>query len=281
MPDYYIRTPDRDESRGPFNHSQLLTLAEAGQITQETLYYDDSKKEWIPIALNDELKAEVFPEREKLKLKVQNPVDETGKAKKKEKKKKEKKAPKKEIVNNVADMLADAEKETKSVRMHKNRQESIRKSILFSNNGLSVIMLLFAFTLFAPHMKIISDAVSSQKLLSLFDYPLISLGIIDFLVAIFIFFGSSRMRSYVRVRSMLVFGFGVYIGWSLDDYNVMLASATAGLGTFYTTLSKKYLMTILATIIGLGGSAVLAYFSFIGYFAGLLDSAYLEIPFLR
>ena len=32
MADYYIRTPDREESRGPFEASQLLTLAEAGQI---------------------------------------------------------------------------------------------------------------------------------------------------------------------------------------------------------------------------------------------------------
>jgi hypothetical protein len=46
MADYYIRTPEREESRGPFDASQLLTLAEAGQITENTLHYDESKEEW-------------------------------------------------------------------------------------------------------------------------------------------------------------------------------------------------------------------------------------------
>ena len=50
MADYYIRTPDREESRGPFEASQLLTLAEAGQITENTLHYDETKKSGPPLA---------------------------------------------------------------------------------------------------------------------------------------------------------------------------------------------------------------------------------------
>ena len=277
MAEYYIRTPDRDESRGPFDHSQLLTLAEAGKIDLNTLYYDDSKEEWVPITWNEELKAQVFPEREKLKLKVQESQSEP--AKKKKKKKDKDKDKDKKVVNNVTDMLADAEKETKSVRIQRIRQESLRKSILFSNNALSLIMLLYAFTLFAPHMTIINEAISSKEIRPLFNYPLLLLGFADFLVAIFIYFGFSEIRSFLRARSMLTFGFGAYIGWSLGDFNIMLASIAAGMGTFYTTLSKKYLMTILATIVGFGGSAVLAYLSFLGYFTGFLDSVYLKLPF--
>ena len=71
MSDYYIRTPEQNESRGPFDISKLLTLAEAGQINPNTLYYDEEKEEWIPIALNDALRAQVFPEREKLSLKIE------------------------------------------------------------------------------------------------------------------------------------------------------------------------------------------------------------------
>ena len=68
MADYYIRTPDYENSRGPFDAAQLLSLAEAGQITENTLHYDENKEEWVPIALNEKLNALVFPEREPLSL---------------------------------------------------------------------------------------------------------------------------------------------------------------------------------------------------------------------
>ena len=45
MSEYYIRTPEQDESRGPFTVSKLNTLAEAGQVKENTLYYDEDKEE--------------------------------------------------------------------------------------------------------------------------------------------------------------------------------------------------------------------------------------------
>lgn len=69
MADYYIRTPDYENSRGPFDAAQLLSLAEAGQITENTLHYGEDKEEWVPIALNEKLNALVFPELEPLSLK--------------------------------------------------------------------------------------------------------------------------------------------------------------------------------------------------------------------
>ena len=283
MSDYYIRTPDRDEQRGPFDHSQLLTLAEAGQITQDTLYYDDSKEEWVPIASNADLKAQVFPEREKLKLKVQEPVDEetTDSKRKKKKKDKGKKVAEEKEVRTVTQMLADAEKEPDSVRIRRKLRESLQKAIFISNNGLSLILLLYAFMLIAPHMAVVHNAISSWQLRPIFDYPLLALGLLDFVMAILMYFGAREMHSYDRARSMLTFGFGVYIGWSLGDFNIMFASGAAGLGAFCATLSKKYTTAMLMTVIGLGGSLVLAYYSFVGYFTGFLNSVYIEIPFFR
>ena len=107
--EYYIRTPDRNESRGPFSPAELLTLAEAEQITENTLYYDESKKEWVPIGVNPALKDEVFPEREQLKLEINKPGEEKKKLKKAEAKTKNKRI-------TVSDMLAVAETETKHAR---------------------------------------------------------------------------------------------------------------------------------------------------------------------
>ena len=70
MADYYIRSKDDNDSRGPFDLSKLQTLAEAKQIDENTLYYDEEKEEWLPVGLNAELKAAVFPVREKLKLNI-------------------------------------------------------------------------------------------------------------------------------------------------------------------------------------------------------------------
>jgi hypothetical protein len=69
MADYYIRTPDYENSRGPFDTEQLLSLTEAGQITENTLHYGEDNEEWVSMALNEKLNTLVFPEREPLSLK--------------------------------------------------------------------------------------------------------------------------------------------------------------------------------------------------------------------
>ena len=140
MADYYIRTPDREESRGPFDASQLLTLGDAGQITENTLHYDENREEWIPIALNEQLKADVFPDREKLSLKVNQSNDNASDAEAND-------APKEQGGISVTDMLAAAERDTKETRHLKKKEESFHKAAALSTSSIGLMMLLSAVTL--------------------------------------------------------------------------------------------------------------------------------------
>jgi len=49
---------------------QVTDLAETGQITPETLFYDATTEQWVAIGANAELKALIFPEKKKLSLKA-------------------------------------------------------------------------------------------------------------------------------------------------------------------------------------------------------------------
>ncbi len=275
MAEYYIRTPDRDESRGPFTPAQLLTLAEAEQVDINTLYYNDFKEEWLPIATNPELKEQVFPKKEKLKLKIDKPEDAEEKTKKKKKKKKD---AKEKVRSTVSDMLAVAENDTKHARSKRKQEKSFERANFITSNGLCLIMLLSAATLLVPHLTVMKEITSdrSTSLKLILNYPLIIVGLLDLIMSIYVYFGDRKLNPILRVRAMLALGFGVYIGWALDDLYILLASASFGLGTLWSTLSRRFLSSILAVALGFGGSAVLAYLALSGYFNGFLESVQFE-----
>src|SRR5512132_2768686 len=66
----YIRNATETEARGPFNTQQVADLAEAGQVTADTLIYDATTEQWVAINANPELMAVIFPEKKKLALKA-------------------------------------------------------------------------------------------------------------------------------------------------------------------------------------------------------------------
>ncbi len=270
MADYYIRTPDREESRGPFDASQLLTLGEAGQITENTLHYDENREEWIPIALNEQLKADVFPDREKLSLKVNQSNDNASDAEAND-------APKEQGGISVTDMLAAAERDTKETRHLKKKEESFHKAAALSTSSIGLMMLLSAVTLLAPHFATINNAISTEEVGTILNYPFIVVGLFDFLMAAFLFLAVTEIYPVIRGRAMFTLGFGLYVGWALGDPIIMLASAMAGVGIFYATISRSYSTMLLAIALGVGGNAILAYLSLMGHFAGFFDSVYFEL----
>ncbi|MFQ3225463.1 MAG: hypothetical protein ACI8Z5_001723 [Lentimonas sp.] len=268
MADYYIRTPDSEESRGPFDASQLLTLAEAGQITENTLYYDETKEEWIPIALNEPLKAEVFPEREKLSLKISESKDGSPATED---------DPQETGGIQVTDMLAAAERDTEETRHLKKQQESFQKAAGLSTSSIGIMMLLAGVTLLAPHFTVINAAISEESIGTIFNYPFIIIGLFDFLMAALLFLAVTGIYPLLRGRAMLTLGFGVYVGWALGDPMIMIAAAAAGVGIFYATISQSFSTMVIASILGIGGNAALAYLSIIGHFAGFFDRVYFNL----
>lgn len=260
MSDYYIRTPEQDESRGPFNIAKLSTLAEADQISENTLYYDETKEEWIPIALNEELKAQVFPQREKLSLQIGESADEAVAD-----------ASSEEGGINVEDMLKAAEADTEETRHLKKSQKSFERAVALSSMSLGLMMLLSAVFLILPHLSQIQSAVNDQLYPSLLNYPFLLVAAFDLIVAILLLLAVTEVFPLVRARSMLTVGFGVYVGWALGDVLIMAACGLGGLGIFLATISQRLSLMLLAIIAGVTGNGLLAYLAFNERFVDFFD----------
>ncbi|HKK18233.1 MAG TPA: GYF domain-containing protein [Opitutales bacterium] len=260
MPEYYIRTPEQDESRGPFNDSKLRTLAEAGQVTENTLYYDEEKEEWIPIALNEALKAQVFPKAESLKLRLGH--DDTD----------SEKYPDDETGINVENMLKAAEADTDETRHLKRSQKSFERAVALASMTLGLMMILSAISFVIPHLDAIQGAVNEDAYTDLLNYPFLLVGIFDLVMAVLLLLSVTEIYPLLRGRAMLGLGFGVYVGWALGDPLLMLAFGLGGAGVFLATIAQGLSTMLLAIVIGIGGNAALAYLAINNRFAEFYSS---------
>lgn len=267
MSDYYIRTPEQDESRGPFDIAKLSTLAEAQQVTPSTLYYDEDKEEWLPIASNSELHALVFPEPEKLSLS----------AKPEETPKKKKKKGKGNAELNVETMLAQAEGDTVERRKVARKKKSFEKATALAAVGLGVMMILSALFMILPLMPVIQQFLNEGHIHYALDFPTVLFAIFDITVGVLLLLTVTDVYPLARARAMLGMGFGVYIGWALGDPIIMGASAAAGIGIFVATIAQRLGLMMLAFALGIGGNGFLAYLALNGRFDGFFDKITLNL----
>ncbi|MGJ8638438.1 MAG: hypothetical protein ACSHYA_03515 [Opitutaceae bacterium] len=265
MPDYYIRTPDQNKSRGPFDPMRLQTLGEAGQITENSLYYDETKEEWIPIAMNAELCAQVFPKREGLKLQLQQ-----------EKKVIEKTTEDEESFS-VADMLDAAEGNTSQRKSIKQRQLSLSFIAVISPPALGVMMMASASFLMHPHVDAVRLIVEGGQYQSIINYPFMVLGMLDFILGLSLFLIATETYPLVRTRAMLTLGFGLYVGWSLGDPGLMLLCSASGVGIFVTTMSRHLTIAAAAIVLGLASNGYLAYLAATGRFEGFFEDVVFKL----
>ncbi len=268
MPDYYIRTPENAESRGPFNIPKLLTLAEAGQITENTLYFDEDKEEWVPIALNSELKEQVFPEKKKIELKVDVNAGEQADGV----------GGDDEITDiNVEDMLAAAEADTPETRHLKQAEKSLNRAATIAGTGLGVVALASAIALIVPHIQIISALMNEENMGAIINYPFLMLGLFDLLIAVFLFLSVTDIYPIARARAAFGVGFGIYVGWSMGMPLLVAAWGLGSFGLFLGTLSQRFSLMILSIIIGVGGHGYISYLALSGEFVDFYEGAALNI----
>jgi hypothetical protein len=263
MSEVYIRTPDRDESRGPFTESKLASLAEAGQITENTLYYDEDKEEWLPIGLNADLKAAVFPEREKLSLKMaerrRRDDEDAGEAGGKE--------------ISVEQMLADAGGVSMETRHRQEANRSAQRAAALSIPATGTMMLLSVVFLVIPHIEIIRVAVEESAYSRMLHHPFVVLALFDLLMGVLLFLTVTEVFPLLRARAALTAGFGVYLAWALGDPTLIATFAGAGAGLFLATVTRRFPVMLLAVLLGLAGHGLLAYLSITGRFDGFFEAA--------
>lgn len=121
MADYYTRTPDYENSRGPFDAEQLLTIKSTRSSFQSVNRF-----------------------RSKVSKKEAHAANST---------------PKKEGLK-MHNMLAAASCETDETNHIKKQNVNFEKAATLSLNGIGTAMLLSALALLTPHSQIISHAIS-------------------------------------------------------------------------------------------------------------------------
>lgn len=242
--EFYIRAATETDARGPFTVDQLTTLADAGQVTQETLYYDAATEQWATIASNPEVRAIVFPDKKRLRIKPKEAVRGPG----------EKVA---EPIT-VDDMLAAAEGRTKDT---KDRSDPLVGQLRAARLGMWALIFLLvasaASLLLAPPAV---DLLIEKNFPMLALQPFAILGALDLLFAVLLCLQLVSLYPLVRFRIVFGLGFVGFVLWSQGQTVPLLALASASIGMYFCTIFVSYLPLAVAVAAGFAGMAGFAYF---------------------
>ena len=248
--EYYVRSPDSETANGPYNTEKLITLAEAGRIQPDTLYYDTQQESWLPIASNEDLKQQVFPVKKKLGLRARAAEEyhslneDVG-------------GPK----ISVEHMLAEAEGETDETKHMRRSRDWQEKAASLSMPLLGAVLLVSAVGFIVPSWDSVQALLDNEPgaFSSLFIQPLLLLGVLDLLLALGMFLHQADLFPVIRFRGMFGLGyFGLIYGFALlagdpSAQILLICSVGLGLGLFVSTLTldlRVMLASLAAAVLG-------------------------------
>jgi hypothetical protein len=238
----YIRNATDTEARGPFGIAQLSSLAEAGQITPETLVYDAATEQWSAIDTQPELKAQIFPEKKKLNLKAKefkalNKPDEGAKP------------------IDVNDMLAAAEGRTDDTADKKDPEIAMMRAAKIGTYAVLAALLAAAAGEILPSVDVITSGDIGQVLAQ----PLVLFGAADFALVVMLGLGMISMYPMVRFRAALGFGYLAFIFYVQGSPMPLLFAALGSVGVYLCTIFVSLIPVILAAAAAVGGMGLLAW----------------------
>jgi hypothetical protein len=239
----YIRNANETEARGPFNVDQVASLAEAGQVTGDTLVYDALTEQWVALSANATLMAAVFPEKKKLVLKA------------KEIKTLNKEDPNAKAIT-VNDMLAAAEGRTEDTKGKADPQIAMMRAAKIGMMGATVTLIAAAAGEILPG----TDALMSGDVAKILAQPLVILGVIDVGLAVLLGLGMAAIYPVVRFRAALGLGLLGFMFFA-QGLNLPLLQVTAGCaGLYLCTVVVSLIPAIVAVVAGVGGMGTLAWY---------------------
>ncbi|MGB0371063.1 MAG: DUF4339 domain-containing protein [Opitutales bacterium] len=265
--EYFIRTKDSEDNRGPFDMDQLATLAEAGKIDGDTLFYLEGEGEWKALRDVYELFDRLFPEEDKITLKLAQPkiqkVQVIPDAESDEEEEEE--------GVSVSEVLDSAEGRTKETEYLKRKDKEKSKAAGMSLPALGLSFLMFAFAVGWSNFDFLQGIVNEQNWEHLLTRPLVFVFAVDLILGLGLVLSASELFPLVRFRAMLGMGFFAYFFWSLQGYDYAWAVFAFGMGTMLSTLTLNLPSMIVGVLCLFGGSGYLAYSAFMGdlpqYFA--------------
>lgn len=243
-PEYYIRNANDTDARGPFKIDQLVSLAEGGQVTPDTYFYDAATEQWQFISANPELKAAIWPEKKKLgfkqkELKPLNPEAPAGEKAK-------------EIT--VEDFLAAAEGRTDDTKGKKDKSVTMAKAAIWGTRGAAVICLISAVAMTLPSI----DALTAMDLAKLMDKPFVFLGVVDAVLGLLLFLGVISIYPLVRFRAVFGLGFLGFLFMTQGQSTAVMAVAAGSAGLYFCTIFLSFIPLGIALAAGIGGMVALA-----------------------
>jgi len=241
--EFYIRNESDTEARGPFTLEQLTSLAESGQVTGATLYYETTTEEWVAVEANVALKATLFPEKKKLTLRKDAQIAALNQAG-------DERPP-----ITVNDMLAAAEGRTADTKDKKDQTEDMARAAAIGRWAAIVMLLLSA----AGEILPATEAVMAMDLGKLLAAPLVFLGALDLFLAVMLALGVVALYPFVRFRAALGLGLLGFIFWSQGHLLALLAVAGGSIGLFCCTVFVSYVSVGLSALVGLAGFAFVAW----------------------
>lgn len=238
----YIRNANESEARGPFNAQQVSDLAEAGQVSPETLIYDAVTEQWVTLHSHHELMAVVFPEKKKLLLRNKevstlNQPAESARA------------------ITVDDMLAAAEGRTDETRGKSDPQVAMARAARLGMWGAIASLVFAAAATILPGTDTLF-AMTGEKLLK---QPLVLLGVADLVLAVLLGLGMTVLYPVVRFRAALGLGLLGLTYYATGDSLLLLAATVGSVGLYLCTVVLNLIPAILAVAAGCGGMGYLAW----------------------
>ena len=238
----YIRNATETEARGPFTAQQVADLADAGQVTAETLIYDANTEQWVALSTNPELMVVVFPEKRRLSLKskqiatLNKPVEDTRPI-------------------TVSDMLAAAEGHTYDTRGKSDPQVAMARAARIGMYGALVSLVAAAAAEILPH----TDTLVSMTPGKLLAHPFVALGVIDIVLAILLALGMVTLYPFFRFRAALGLGLMGFMFYAQGESIPLIAVAVGSVGLYLCTVVVSFLPALVAFAAAVGGMGYLAY----------------------
>ncbi len=243
--EFYIRNATETEARGPFTNEHLVSLAETGQITRDTLYYEASNEQWVPLSSNAELVAIAFPEKASLKLKAKTKLKTLN------------------VANDTAatisvdDMLAAAEGRTADTQDKLDPAIARERAAAIGLWSAIAILFISAASLILPSI----DVLTAPTLEILLQHPLTLLGGFHLFLGILLVLQVTSAYPVVRFSATLGMGLVGFLLWTQGQTMPLASFVIGSAGLYFCTVFVNFMGIGLAAGLGLAGMGGYAFFA--------------------
>jgi hypothetical protein len=243
--EFYIRNASETEARGPFNHEHMISLAENGQITKETLYYDAGSEQWQELGINPEVCALVFPQKVALKLKAKtsfktlNVPDPSA------------------VAISVNDLLAAADGRTAETADKIDPNIARERAAAIGRWAAIVILALSSVALALPSIDVLIKLDPAKLLME----PLALLGIGQAFLALLLILEVTQVYPLVRLSATLGIGLVGFLLWTRGQTMPLASFALGSVGLYFCTVFINFVGVGLASGLGLAGMVGYVFFA--------------------